>query len=69
MQASNGETKGLGGIAGRGRLSWEKVVAEDWAMRRHAPSIGQARGGCCRGEVTCMEALDTLVVAGDATGV
>ena len=41
MQASNGETKGLGGIAGRGRPNWEKVVAEDWAMRRHAPSIGQ----------------------------
>ena len=37
MQASNGETKGLGGAARRGRSSWEKVVAGDWATRRHVP--------------------------------
>ena len=34
MQASNEETKGLGGTVGRGRPSWEKAVVGDWATQR-----------------------------------
>ena len=33
-QASNGETKELGGTIGRGRLSWEKPVTGDLATRQ-----------------------------------
>ena len=63
MQASNGETKGLGGTAGRGRPSWEKAVAGDWA------TLMLACGGFRREEVTHVEACDTLVVVGVAVGV
>ena len=41
MQASNGETKGLGGPIERGQPSWEKAVVGDLATRCHAPPIRQ----------------------------
>ena len=45
MQASNGETMGLGGTARRGRPTWEKRVAKDLATPWHV--VATADGKSC----------------------
>ena len=50
MQASNGETKGLGVTVGKGRPSLEKGEAEKLATRHHT----LARGGSRKEEIMCV---------------
>ena len=64
MQASNGETKGLGVTIGGRRPSWKKVVGKS-VTHHHV----LACGGCRRWKVTLVEAREELVVVGVFAGV